>query len=482
MGKTCVAISGTVASGRGNGRAHILANAAEIARLTCERTVFPGSLNVVLDRPLFLSNEAALRFADGKRLLWPGRIGAVPVWIYRWQEAPLHIVELVAPAKLRERLGVGDGDPVSIEIDATYVRNVAATTFLVWSLLWAGRADWPYTHGRYYRATKSAALLLGATQSEGGRYAVRDIAGRLYRRAKRIPVLGPAVARIREALRPAPPRYVFSRADADACDTAEERELARIGNVLDYTKTGGSAYSARQYPAGYHTLEIFGRRLAGQRDPRLRFRNLPLDLTGKRVLDLGTNQGGMLLCIRDEIRLGVGLDCDHRMVNAANRLAASAGATNLRFFVFDLEKEPLDLILDLVPGGRVDVVFLLSVCMWIGNWRAVIRFCAEHADAMVFESNGSDAQQREQETALRKHFGAVRTIEACSEDDPEQKRRKLLLCEAPVERSCGQYVAQSRRLDGAPAESGGGGGTMAPRPGFRCTPSGLQGVLGTRRR
>lgn len=98
------------------------------------------------------------------------------------------------------------------------------------------------------------------------------------------------------------------------------------------------------------------------------------------------------------------------------------------FFVLDLENEPLLLINDFLPSERVDIVFLLSVCMWIDNWRAVIEFCSKLAPYMLFESNGSDEQQNEQVKCLMEHFRNVSVLQLTSEDDDGQKRRRLYFC------------------------------------------------------
>jgi len=452
MSTQAITTHGVVTSGRGNARKHIAENAHEI-RLLINEVLFPGSLNLILERPLFFSNATALRFANTQRLLWPGKLNQVPVWFYRWQQTPLHVLEVLSGTKLRDRLNLKDGDVIEIEIDQMHVTPITRTSHLAWLALWAGRADWAYTHDRYYWRTRPLAIDLGATQDNGEHHPVRTLAKYIYGGVKRVPVIGPAAMRFRNTLQAEDgrgnqeDRYVFAREDLDSCRTPADREFTRIRNILNYTKTSGSAYSATQYPAGYHTLEIFGHQLKGQRDPRLRFRNLGVNFSGKRILDIGTNQGGMLFAIRDQIELGVGIDFDHRMVNAANRLAASTGADNLHFFVFDLERDPLDLISDLVPNGRIDIIFLLSVCMWIHNWRSVIRFCADTADVMVFESNGSDEQQSNQEIELRTHFSSVRIIEDSSEDDPTQKRRKLFLCEEAQTKR----VARSQALQSVPA-------------------------------
>lgn len=255
----------------------------------------------------------------------------------------------------------------------------------------------------------------------------------IYDRFKRVPVIGRLAVGLRNILqandRGNDDLYSYSRENVESLTIDTDKEFWRIRNVLNYTKTSGTTYSAKQYPAGYHTIELCGQRLQGQRDPKLRFSSLQFDFTGKRVLDIGTNQGGMLLSIRDHVSVGVGLDYNPRMVNAANRIAATLKACNLHFFVFDLENDPLEMILDLVPDGTVDVTFLLSVCMWIENWESLIRFCAGISPVMIFESNGTDAQQDAQEALLRACFSTVRTIAGCSDDDPLQKRRRLFFCE-----------------------------------------------------
>lgn len=99
------------------------------------------------------------------------------------------------------------------------------------------------------------------------------------------------------------------------------------------------------------------------------------------------------------------------------------------FYVFDIDKDPHDLLLDYLDGGRTDVVFLLSVCMWVEKWRDPITFCAGIAARMVFESNGTEAQQAEQIEHLRKTFRDVSLVSGESQDDPGQKKRKLLLAQ-----------------------------------------------------
>jgi SAM-dependent methyltransferase len=249
---------------------------------------------------------------------------------------------------------------------------------------------------------------------------------------KRLPVIGPLAKQsarslgLRRVGRSKSP-YVFERVPLEPATGDVETSRRQLLNLLNYTKTSGSSYAARRYPAGYHSIEIDGLRISGQRDPRARLAAVPVDFRGKTVLDIGSNQGGMLFAV-DGIRWGVGIDYDSRMVNAANRIRSARGRTNLSFYVFDLEHEPLELIHDFLPAGKVDVVFLLSVCMWLKNWREVIAFAAATSTAMLFETNGSDRQQAGQVEQLRRHYDSVQVLAAASEDDPGQKRRRLYYC------------------------------------------------------
>lgn len=207
-------------------------------------------------------------------------------------------------------------------------------------------------------------------------------------------------------------------------------ELRKLLNLISYTKTAGSPYDAQEFPSAYHTFRIGEYEFKGQRDPEQRLLDVPFDFDGVTVLDLGCNQGGMLFSIANRIKHGIGVDYDYRMVNAANRIRAYKQARNLDFYVFDLDKENLELLGNFLLGTAVDIVFLLSVCMWLKIWRAVIDAARSISRAMLFESNGTEEQQREQEAHLRLRYEVVTMIRATSTDDPGQLNRRLFLCRA----------------------------------------------------
>ena len=222
-------------------------------------------------------------------------------------------------------------------------------------------------------------------------------------------------------------KFLPERIEVDPSNTFNSEEL-KVINLLNYTKKSGATYSGELYNSGYHTLQLGDKTLVGQRNPSERFKNIPYDFTGKTVLDIGSNQGGMLHACADKIKQGIGIDYDSKMVNVANKIKSFSKNQHLQFYVFDLEKENLSYIKDLLPGNGVDISFLLSVCMWLKNWKEVIDFVKSISTHLLFESNGSVAQQEEQIDYLKSNYKEVHLINEVSDDDPLQKNRKLLLC------------------------------------------------------
>jgi SAM-dependent methyltransferase len=426
---------GEVWFGRGRAASHIRENSAELLDKTKEQFV-EGSLNLILNQPLRFAIENALEFDDGKRLLWPASLNGLPVWVYRWQHAPLHVVELLSKLHLRTELGLSDGDLVKVSTKRTNVGNVSPVGRLVWNLCWVGRRKWCYTNDRYYFRTKRWCRELGATQkaiSTGG----WNLAAALMKSAiRQTPILGSLAVALKKwsksgaekQKKPGTTTYVFERLPIDPLSDPDTRSFHQVRNILNYSKTSGSSYSAARYPAGYHTIDVNGQCLQGQRNPAKRLEHVPVDFRGKTVLDIGCNQGGMLFQIDGLVKWGVGVDYDARMINAANRIKALRQCTNLHFYVLDLQKEPLGLIEDFLPESKVDVVFLLSVCMWLRNWREVVEVCAGLSSSMLFETNGTRDQQMAQMEHLRELYSSVSLLTESSDDDPGQKRRQLIYC------------------------------------------------------
>lgn len=387
---------GKVQSGRGIASQHIGEAGDELEIILGQRPL-PGTLNVLLDRPLALSKRTGLAFDGGLRTVWPVQLNGKPVWLYRWANCPLHVAEFLSPDHIRSELNLSDGSNVTVEVDQELMDT---PPLIAWTILWKGREGW-FRNARYEWFANRLAVRTGfGMERLNPLRAAKGIWQMIWRR-------------------PSQP-YSFQRVDAP-------NDEQRLLNLLNYTKTSGASYSADGYPAGYHSIKIGGRTIRGQRDPVARLASVPIDFAGKSVLDLGSNQGGMLFALSDKLKWGVGVDYDTRMVNAANRIKRVNDVGNLDFYVFDLERERLDLIRDFLPESHVDVCFLLSVCMWIKNWREVIDFTSSISDVILFETNGTPTQQHEQIAYLRSACGVVEVLTEESADDPGQKDRMLIL-------------------------------------------------------
>lgn len=429
-----ITVHGQVVSGRGTAACELSTFASELSQIVPE-PLCPGSLNLVLDKPIRLAEETAFIFDGGRRMIWPAVLEGLDVWIYRWLETPLHIVEVLSPVFLRERLHLQDGVFVDLSVRDEQVDAITPLGKLTWASLWLGRRGWSYSKSTYYSKTMYIAAKLGGAQQqpmvEGPLQAGLVVAKAIV---KRTPVVGPLARKLKWKMygNSGSAAYQFTRIDTDGCESDEERQFRQIRNVLNFTKTSNSNYSAQQFPAAYHTININGHRVVGQRDPAKRLALVPIDFRGKTVLDLGCNQGGMIHQLADQVRWAVGIDYDSRMINAATRVKNATGANNTSFYVLDLQKGPLELISDFMPEEKVDVCFLLSVCMWLDNWKDVIDFAQTKSRAMLFETNGSALQQQEQLEYLRTKYRGVNALSETSEDDPSQKLRKLFYLTAPV--------------------------------------------------
>ena len=172
----------------------------------------------------------------------------------------------------------------------------------------------------------------------------RRSSGRQPKTAQRVPQTTAAAA---AAVAARPPPTAQSCPDSFGASRAltagETRE--RLLCVLQATTRSTLAYNGARFPAGYHTWSLPGGPdgeptvVRGERDASLRLDALrgAYDTRGKCVLDLGANQGGMLVGLADEIAEGVGVDFDTDCVNCATRMARQEGAGNLSFYVFDLD-------------------------------------------------------------------------------------------------------------------------------------------------
>ncbi|MCG5533000.1 CTP-dependent riboflavin kinase [Halorhodospira sp. 9621] len=157
-------LSGQVCAGRGLASQHLATAPQELEHWLGAPPV-AGTLNLVTNRPYRLNTKTAKVFDEDHKMVWPARAGDSPVLVYRWPGCPLHVFELISPVRLRDALGLADGDRLQVHLPAGHLARVSASAWVVWALLWGLRT------GRYYRSLGSypalaegLGLRLGASQ------------------------------------------------------------------------------------------------------------------------------------------------------------------------------------------------------------------------------------------------------------------------------------------------------------------------------
>ncbi len=110
--------TGRVKSGAGKATRNI-ARAAHRLRKATGITFQPGTLNLILDRPVRFRNQVECRTWG----LCPVRVNGLKCFAIRSlrKDYARAFMEVIAPFKLREKLDLVDGSTVSVEVDPTYI-------------------------------------------------------------------------------------------------------------------------------------------------------------------------------------------------------------------------------------------------------------------------------------------------------------------------------------------------------------------------
>ena len=193
----------------------------------------------------------------------------------------------------------------------------------------------------------------------------------------------------------------------------------QIGNVLQGTVGGNLLYNGwhNRTSYGYHSFNIGTMSFVGQRNPvkRLEKMRKVYSFAGKKVLDLGSNTGGMLFhCF--EMDSGVGLEYDERCVKGAKEIASRLGF--LPQTTFDVCNLDTDSVKEKLPKEwKPDCILLLSMGSWLKSWRAVYQQALDlKPEAIWLETN--NVQEGQAQLAF---FGAtdwlIEKISNQSEDD-----------------------------------------------------------------
>lgn len=115
---------------------------------------FPGTLNVAVNAPFLL--KGGIQLDDkGKRIAVRARIGNIPCLVYRWNGAPLHIVEVIAPVALRKSLMLSDGQAVDLHVTPGHIERPGRLRTRFWRLFYEGRVQSYYDDHMYSLYTGS---------------------------------------------------------------------------------------------------------------------------------------------------------------------------------------------------------------------------------------------------------------------------------------------------------------------------------------
>lgn len=223
-------------------------------------------------------------------------------------------------------------------------------------------------------------------------------------------------------------------------NTFATEKTGAVLNILDKTKSDKTWFDTKGLVAGYHSVSICGETFQGQRDFASRLAKIPYDFRGKRVLDIGCSNGGLLHYLAAEIDFGVGVDFNARCINGANAIKAANGAANVHFYAYDLDTEDLGLLESFVFFQPVDVCFILNISLWVKRWKKVVLHCASLCDQMVFESHGTQAERDEQLLFVQSVYADALLVSEQSDDDPTYADRKMYLCRKRVTQAAAEPV------------------------------------------
>ena len=135
-----IQVIGQVVSGRGIGKHQVLRCRAELHAIV-KKSLYPGTLNILLNRPLRLLDAAGFTFDCENKMVWPASLSGEDVWIYRWRGCPLHVVGVLSPICLRERFNLKDGDDVTLGLSNGQIGAINTLGRLAWAALWIGRRN-----------------------------------------------------------------------------------------------------------------------------------------------------------------------------------------------------------------------------------------------------------------------------------------------------------------------------------------------------
>jgi hypothetical protein len=106
----------------------------------------PGTLNIVLDWPIQFQAERAIIGFDEHRQLWPAMLEGQRSLIHRWNNCPLHVIELISPYRFQ----IKKGDRIHVAFNVADTAAVSWQRLLGWSWLWLAHRKRAYSDDKYF--------------------------------------------------------------------------------------------------------------------------------------------------------------------------------------------------------------------------------------------------------------------------------------------------------------------------------------------
>lgn len=202
-------------------------------------------------------------------------------------------------------------------------------------------------------------------------------------------------------------------------------ELLKASKNKKYSGWNGK----RKEKYGYHSFNLPGVNITGQRNPLKRLEKIKklINFENKVIVDLGCNTGGMLIHL-DNI-IGYGFDIDVNAIIAAKNISELLEKPNLKFNVHDFNTDQLDKIRSIVKEPP-NIVFALAIGKWIPQHNKVYQFFVDlGAEAFILETNNDKIGKSELSFFESINWKKQLIIENSFDDLTRNKKRKTYLIE-----------------------------------------------------
>ncbi len=214
-----------------------------------------------------------------------------------------------------------------------------------------------------------------------------------------------------------------ARAEAES---ALKDELRRTSASFRKKRSRHWLSTANVIYCAFATPGFAVRREEAQRDAARRLEQFgvtPEDIRGKRLLDLGCNNGAMLLQLSNYAPAwGLGVEYDPEKVDIARRIADFARVSGLDFRVGDLDRLEADEL-----GGPFDVVLCLAIEAHVRKPKHLYQLLAAVTRGVLFfEANASTPPDSVLKELGKVGFRDIRHLGTCDDDIvPRNNRRSI---------------------------------------------------------